>query len=218
MIVKQKFKDFITCQIEELGRYDAMRPDGHVYEFHLHSERVATMMKAFAVKMGMGDDMAEALYWATLPHDIGKMKLSVNIWDSVDKPTEEQKLLRRTHTTTGIQIMRDEFGDECDNNTFLALTLDIMENHHECIDGTGFIGKTGDQLSREVLMACICDAFDGWSIARPHFSEQRDISPKGVIHRMESEKNGHFDTNLLKTFKEIVLCSSKPYLSPPLSY
>jgi putative nucleotidyltransferase with HDIG domain len=211
MVIDKKHKDFITSQMANLAAYNARRPKDHVYEFHLHSERVAQTMRQLAKKMGYDDMTAESLYWATLPHDIGKMSLPVEIWDLQDRPTEEEKAIRRTHTSLGVEMVRKEFGEECKTSPFLRLMIDIMHDHHETLDGKGFLGKKADTLSQEVRMACICDAFDGWSVRRPNFAEDRDLSPQGVIRRMENEKAGQFDTKILNSFKEIVLCSSKSY-------
>lgn len=205
MVVEQHYKDFITDQIEKLATYNARRKKPNIYEFHLHSERVAQSTKSLSAKMGYDDDMQDALYWATLPHDIGKMVLPLNIWDKDEKPSDAIKNERRAHTSLGIDIIRAEFGNECDTSPFLKLLIDIMSNHHECMDGSGYHGKTGDDLTQEVRMACICDAFDGYSVFRPHFGN-RDISPKAVINRMEIEKAGQFDPDILKVFKDIKLC------------
>ena len=78
-----------------------------------------------------------------------------------------------------------------------------MSNHHECLDGSGFQGKTEADLSDEVKIVCICDAFDGWSVKRPHFGD-RDVSPPAVIDRMRHEKAGQFDEKLLNLFENIV--------------
>lgn len=197
-------KFFIEQQMKNLAVYDSMRPAGHVYEFDLHSKRVATNISLLGKACGYDDNACTALYWATLPHDIGKTMLPAKIWDMDEKPDETQKRERRSHTWRGVQIVRETFGHECDTDPFLRLMIDIMENHHETMDGKGFLGKSGEQLSTEVRMACICDAFDGWSTARPHFHE-RDISAKGVIHRMKTEKAGQFDEYLLKKFETIVV-------------
>lgn len=204
MFVNDNYKKFITKQIDALSKYDALRPDNHVYEFHLHSERVAQSMKKLSIKMGNDKDISDALYWATLPHDIGKILLPIQIWDLDDKPTEHQRNERRSHTWQGIEIIKNEFGKACNLDPFLMLLIDIMKNHHEAIDGSGHHKITGDHMSQEVRMVCICDAFDGYSIKRPHFGD-RDISPESVIKRMEVEKSGQFDLQILEKFKETVL-------------
>jgi HD-GYP domain-containing protein (c-di-GMP phosphodiesterase class II) len=213
MVVTDIHKKFIKTQIQNLADYDSLRPLGHVYEFHLHSQRVANSMKALAIKMGYDASMADALYWATLPHDIGKTSLPGSIWDLDDKPTDDERHERRSHTWRGVEIVRADFGDTCDHDPFLKMMIDIMNNHHENCDGSGYLGKTTKDLSTEVLMACICDAFDGYSVHRPHF-QNRDISSKAVIQRMTIEKAGQFDNQILKSFEEILPCQSRPYSSP----
>lgn len=204
MIATPRYIDFINQQLEDLKHYDSLRPNGHVYEFHHHSQRVANSMRQLATKMGYETDMADALYWATLPHDIGKMALDVSIWDMSEKPNDIEKSARRKHTKLGVDIIHKNFGEECSSDPFLRAMIDIMENHHEHCNGTGYMGKTTSDLSEIVRMACICDAFDGYSVYRPHFGD-RDVSPSAVINRMEVEKAGQFDPHILSIFKELQL-------------
>ena len=210
MIVEKRFKDFIERQMMMLADYDSLRPKGHVYEFHLHSNRVALSMKQLAKSLGYNDDMANALYWATRPHDIGKMRMPVKIWDTGKKPSDELKEIRREHALLSAEIFRDEFGEECKTDPFLRLLIDLAEKHHETLDGNGFLGLEAQDLSREVRMICICDAFDGWSVKREHFND-RDLSAKAVLKRMKTEKAGQFDTEILKSFEKVVLCQSKSF-------
>jgi HD-GYP domain-containing protein (c-di-GMP phosphodiesterase class II) len=205
MVVLDAHKNIISYLIEKLGRYDARRPDGHPYEFHTHSKRVALSVQDLARAMGYDDNMCETLYWATLPHDVGKISLPVAIWDLENKPTDEQRTERRTHTQLGVDILSEEFGNDFETDPFLRLCHDITLYHHETLDKKGPLEIDAGILSQEVRMACICDAFDGWSVSRPHFDD-RDISPAAVIHRMETEKAGQFDPDILQIFKELKSC------------
>lgn len=186
-----------------LAAYDALRPAGHPYEFHLHSMRVADNMRDLAMEMDMDIDRVRTLYNATFAHDIGKRLLPIKIWDVAGKPDEETRKARRAHTSMGVRIVDDTFGDD-NHDPFLDLMRDLMQNHHEAMDGSGWLGKTGDQLSLEARMLCVCDAFDGYSVWRPHFGT-RDISPKAVLHRMGVEKAGQFDADILAVFKKVKL-------------
>ena len=202
MVVSNAHKNFIEGQMQLLADYDAQRPVGHAYEFHLHSRRVAESVRELAKAYGLAEDECDILYWATLPHDIGKTALPVSIWDMDDKPSDEIKDERRSHTNKGAGIVRAHFGDECHDNPFLQLMMDIMMNHHEHLDGSGYQGKTDTDLSIHVQLVCICDAFDGYSIHRPHF-EERDLSPQSVINRMKFEKSGQYNLELLNLFETI---------------
>ncbi|HEY8963893.1 MAG TPA: HD domain-containing protein [Alphaproteobacteria bacterium] len=195
------FTQFIQDELHQLEEYDAQRPAGHPYAFHEHVQRVANAMRDLAT--AMNHPQVEELYLASLAHDAGKRLLPVGIWDTDGKPSDKIRKQRRRHTTLGVKIVDDTFGKD-NHDPFLDLLRDLMQNHHEAINGTGWLGKEYDDLSLEARMLCVCDAFDGYSVWRPHFKD-RDISPKAVIHRMEIEKEGQFDAEILNIFKKIKL-------------
>ena len=198
---------FISAHIDVLEAYDKLRPEGHPYEFHLHSRRVADNAKALALALGWSEDEAISLYWATLAHDFGKMRLPVDLWDSEGKPTPQIKAARRSHTLTGFRFIEEEFNDIA-HHPFIAFMAEITLRHHEFIDGSGYLGLKGDEMSLPVRIVSIVDAFDGWSTWRPHFKD-RDISPQGVITRMRTEKAGKFDEEIMDVFEKLVLESDK---------
>jgi putative two-component system response regulator len=203
---KNIFVPIIERWAGALRDYDALRPAGHPYPFDEHALRVATEVQGFAAFLGADRDRATILYWATLPHDIGKTALPVSIWDSKDKPSQEEKEQRRQHVEKGLDIL-DQAARQLNANDhpFIKLTRRIMENHHEALDGSGLFKKTAPELDLIDRISCICDSFDGWSVKRPHFGD-RDISPHGVITRMEDEKAGQFDPDLLTLFKRYKGC------------
>jgi len=195
--------DFIDREIDMLAEYDAKRPPGHPYEFHRHVRRVADDMQALALAMGMTPERATELRRATLVHDAGKRLLPPNIWDVKDKPTEIVRRQRRNHTMLGVQLL-NEFMGEDNHDPKVELVRDLMKHHHEAMNGTGWLGLKAEQLSTEARMLCICDAFDGYSTWRPHFGE-RDISMRGVLHRMGVEKAAQFDPEIMKIFTKMKL-------------
>ncbi|MCE7886322.1 MAG: HD domain-containing protein [Alphaproteobacteria bacterium PRO2] len=194
------FKPFILKEMDLLAEFDAQRPAGITYIFHQHAERVAHDVEKTCLSMGLSKNVARNMYWATLPHDCGKRMLPVSIWDQEDKPDGELKRLRRTHTELGAQIVEDELGDVA--HPFKTLMTEIILNHHEQMDGEGYRGLSAEQLSMPVRLAAIVEAFDGWSISRPHYGG-RDITIPAVLKRMREEKAEHFDEKLLKAFTEM---------------
>ncbi len=192
---------FITEELEKLKIYGGQRPKDSKYIFHEHAERVAQNMKKTCLHMGLSDLAAENMYWALLPHDIGKRTLPIDIWDKVEKPSDELKRQRRSHTTLGAEIAREKLA--AIDHPFKDLMIDIMLNHHEEMDGSGYQGLPGDQLSAPVRLAAIVEAYDGWRIWRPHYGK-RDISIPGVLERMRTEKGpDFFDMELFESFAEM---------------
>ena len=205
---------YITTQLEELKAFDARRqqwvtanmPKNYymTYKFYDHAHRVSSDVKATAEHMGLSKNACENLYWAMLPHDIGKKLLPVNIWDVLEKPEDDIKHLRRSHTELGAKIVNDTLKIK---HPFVDLMLDIMLNHHEQIDGKGFRGLMGDEISTPVRLAAIVEGFDGWSTRRPHFGG-RDITVPSVLKRMREEKGATmFDMDLMAAFSEMKLKS-----------
>ncbi len=211
-----KVRAFIDEQMAALKSFDAKReawvaenlPSSYhmTYYFHDHARRVAEDMRRTAKHMGLSDPAAENLYLAMLPHDIGKKLLPLHIWDTIEKPENDLKTLRRSHTELGISIA--DKGLAGVSHPFIDLMKDIMLNHHEQMDGGGFLGKTGDELSAPVRLACIIESFDGYSIARPHFGK-RDITVSGVLSRMrESKGAAMYDMDMFEAFAAMKLAET----------
>lgn len=203
--IGNRFRAFIAEQLEALALYDQQRQDTSgadiTYIFHEHAQRVAENVKRTCAHMGLGDLVAENMYWAVLAHDIGKRLLPVELWDQEEKPSGKLKKVRRTHTLLGAQIVEEMFADI--EHPFKDLMMDIMRYHHEQMDGNGTHGIAGDQLSAPVRLAAIVEAYDGWRIWRPHFDD-RDISPLGVLKRMREEKGAEiFDMDLFESFAQV---------------
>ena len=199
--IGERIHAFITEQMNALEQLDAQRPDDITYVFHEHSERVAENVKRTCLHMGLGELVAENMYWAVLPHDIGKSRLPADIWDQEEKPDSRVKQYRRTHTLLGAQIVEELLHDI--DHPFKDLMIDIMRYHHEHMDGSGTIGIQGSELSAPVRLAAIVEAYDGWRIWRPHYGD-RDISPSGVLKRMREEKGEDiFDMELFESFAKM---------------
>ena len=196
-----KFRPFIEEQLKELKTFDEQRPEDITYIFHQHAKRVAADVKNTCLYMGLGDNVANNMYWALLPHDIGKKELPVRIWDTEGKPDRGLKALRRTHTTLGASIVVEHFKGT--KHPFKDLMIDIMLHHHEQMDSFGTLGIPADKLSQPAQLAAIVEAFDGWRIFRPHYGD-RDISIPGVLKRMREEKGkAFFNMELFEAFADM---------------
>ncbi len=199
--IGNRIRNFIEDQMAELKVYDDKRPGDHTYIFHEHAERVAQNMKKTCLHMKLGNLVAENMYWAILPHDIGKKNMPVDLWDKEEKPTNQLKKFRRTHTLLGAQITQEYLHDI--DHPMKDLIIDIQIKHHGQMDGQGPNNTPAEAMSKPVRLAAIVEAYDGWRIWRPHYGE-RDISIKGVLNRMREEKGAEiFDMELFEAFAEM---------------
>jgi HD-GYP domain-containing protein (c-di-GMP phosphodiesterase class II) len=210
--VTRAIKTFIESSLLALKEYDERRREwvkenlpGHyrtTYWFYEHSRRAAKNIHKTALHIGLSPRAAQNLHDAMLAHDFGKLQLPVDLWDMIDKPGDDIKKKRRRHTELGVQMVRDALPYE---HPFIDLMVDIMLNHHEQMDGNGYRGIAGSQLSKPVRLASIVEAYDGWRTWRPHYGG-RDITAAGVIERMRNEKAAaFFDMNLFEGFAEAMM-------------
>ncbi|MCB1682346.1 MAG: HD domain-containing protein [Rhodospirillales bacterium] len=199
-VCQKSFRPYIEDQLQKLAAFDARRPKETTYIFHEHARRVAQDVKNACLHLHLGDAVANNMYWAILIHDIGKMQLPIEIWDKAEKPSEQMKAFRRTHTRLGADSFSRHFAHI--EHPFKDLALEIMRYHHEQMDGMGTEKLPAEALSPPVRLAAIVEAFDGWSIPRPHFGK-RDVKPPAVLKRMKTEKAHMFDAELLESFAEM---------------
>lgn len=216
-VFEQIIKPFVQDQINDMAAYDRKRqarnPGMEIkYIFHEHAERVAQDVRKVAARMGQPEHVQEAMYWAMLAHDLGKKTLPVEIWDSVGRPSPEHKALQRTHAERGLAVLDEGLGTL--EHPLLNLMRDVMNNHHENLDGSGPHGLTADQISMPVRLCCIVEGYDGYTIERPHDKfEPKDRSPASVLERMRSDpKMGAkmFDMELFEMFAAMKLENQAP--------
>lgn len=210
-VCQEQFKPFIEECIGKLAAVDQARidayetPDNKIYYiFHEHAERAANTVKDAALHFGLGDNVANNLYWATLAHDAGKTRVPIEDWAETDgPPPADVKERRRMHTDLGVQMVEERFKGI--DHPFKALLIDMIKNHHERLDGKGKLGLKGDEISGPVRILQIVEDLDGGMMPRKHYiTEGRDLSAPAVMERMRAKKYEWFDKRMFDGLDEMV--------------
>ena len=191
---------YIEECLTELDEYDEKRDLKSDYLFHRHAFDAADDVAQTALELGLGEKVANNLYYATLIHDIGKMDLDAEIWDYEDSPTPEIKAEKRSHVDHGAQQLRNDFAGQ--DHPFLDLAADIMANHHTQLNQL----KDGETLSNPARLVAIVEDYDGRSHLRAHHIKMglsNDIP--SVLARQEEKCDGWFDADMYSAFKAIKL-------------
>lgn len=129
-----------------------------------HSERVAKYSEMIARKMGYSDDDAKTLYIMALMHDVGKIGIPDAIINKPGALTDEEFKIIKSHPVIGADILKEV--DAFEKISEIAL------NHHERVDGKGYPnGLTGNEISDEVAIVSVADAYDAMTSRRSY----RDI-------------------------------------------
>src|SRR3984957_3157550 len=126
-----------------------------------HSERVSRGAAMIARQIGMRADRAEAIKYAGMLHDVGKLGVPTKVPQKTGPLTEEEFAAIQLHPMRGLEIVR-EIG-------FLNEALAGIMHHHEKIDGTGYpMGFAGDEIPEFARVIAVADAFDSMTSNRSY--------------------------------------------------
>jgi hypothetical protein len=126
-----------------------------------HSERVSRGSVMIAQEIGMHGERVEALRYAGMLHDVGKLGVPTKVLQKTGKLTEEEYAAIQLHPMRGLDIVR-EIG-------FLDEALAGIMHHHERIDGRGYpMGLAGDEIPEFARVLAVADAFDSMTSTRSY--------------------------------------------------
>ncbi|MDR2164044.1 MAG: HD-GYP domain-containing protein [Zoogloeaceae bacterium] len=157
---------------------------------YMHSVAVSALMIALARQMQFSEEDMRDIGLAGLIHDIGKMKVPLEILNKNGKLTDEEFAVMKSHPRLGYEILK-----EC--GTVSEKVMDVCLSHHEKLDGSGYPNHLrGDAVSRFARMGAVCDVYDAITSERPY---KNGWDPAESLHKM-SEWHGHFDMYLFRAF------------------
>jgi HD superfamily phosphohydrolase YqeK len=126
-----------------------------------HSDRVSRGSVMIAREIGMHGERVEALRFAGMLHDVGKLGVPTKVLQKTGKLTEEEYAAIQLHPMRGLDIVR-EIG-------FLDEALAGIMHHHERIDGRGYpMGLAGDEIPEFARVLAVADAFDSMTSTRSY--------------------------------------------------
>ena len=126
-----------------------------------HSERVSRGSVMIAREIGMRAERVEAIRYAGMLHDVGKLGVPTSVLQKNGSLTDDEYASIQLHPMRGLDIVR-EIG-------FLDEALAGIMHHHERIDGRGYpMGLAGDEIPEFARVLAVADAFDAMTSTRSY--------------------------------------------------
>jgi len=120
----------------------------------LHSLRVCVLALALGRHLGYGPETLNILGIGALLHDIGKLRIPLDILDKPEALTRDEFEIMKQHVPNGLKILESAEG-------FSAHALEVVGRHHERYNGNGYaFGLSGDTIGEFGLISAIVDTYD----------------------------------------------------------
>lgn len=118
-----------------------------------HSQRVAQIAEAIAIRMGLSPEDVETLRMAARLHDVGKIGMSNTLLYKPGKFDDEERAQFQAHPTLGANLVR--------SFRLFAEGQDLIRYHHERYDGTGYPSRlAGEEIPLGSRIMCVADSLD----------------------------------------------------------
>ncbi|HXW87069.1 MAG TPA: HD-GYP domain-containing protein [Streptosporangiaceae bacterium] len=155
-----------------------------------HGDRVSRGAVMIARKIGMSSARTEAIKFAGMLHDVGKLGVPTQVLQKTGPLTEDEFAAIQLHPMRGLEIVR-EIG-------FLFEALNGIMHHHERIDGRGYpMGLAGHEIPEFARVIAVADAFDSMTTTRS-YREAKSIDL--AIAELRQGAGSQFDPVVVEAF------------------
>ena len=171
-----------------------------------HIKRLSHLAASLYQKLGRTESEVEAIQYASIMHDVGKIGVPDTILLKPGKLDGNEWEIMKLHTTIGGKIL------EASSSKFLQFGEIIARTHHEKWDGSGYPkGLHGNEIPVAGRVTTVVDVFDALTSKRPYRKDPFTIGQAFNIIR--KGKGIHFDPDIVDTFlsmrNEIVKIQAK---------
>jgi len=156
-----------------------------------HSLNVAVLAMGLAESLGCRPKEIRAIGVAGLLHDIGKIRIPLEVLTKPGKLNEEERAIMNAHPIDGARVIMQSEED-------LGMAAAVAYEHHVMLDGGGYPVM---HYKRDCAMASrlvhVCDVYDALSTKRPY----RDAWPsEKTMSYLEERAGMEFDPELVAAF------------------
>ncbi len=126
-----------------------------------HSINVGYMAAQICLDREICKADAQQVVKGALLHDIGKIFVPTYILEKRETLTPEEYEIIKQHPSNGVMLLKNLIPSLATD-----IILDIVENHHERCDGSGYYKKTDLSFYSQLIHAI--DAYDALTSDRPY--------------------------------------------------
>jgi HD-GYP domain-containing protein (c-di-GMP phosphodiesterase class II) len=188
----EPFFHYLSKGIKELSSMVKNVEEKDIYT-HNHGDRVRDYSLKIAKILGLSSDRLENIVFASLCHDVGKVFVPNEVLNKPGTLTEEEFDLIKKHPVDGAKMAQGTFMENLD---------EIIAQHHERIDGSGYpYGLKGDEILLEAKIIALADSFDAMTSDR---SYRKAMEMEVAFKELKSLSGIHYDEKVVQALEEVL--------------
>lgn len=161
-----------------------------------HQRRVSELAVAIARELGLPEEKIHGIHLAAIIHDLGKIQVPAEILTKPGKLSDIEFMLMKTHPQAGYDILKDV--------DFPWPIADIVRQHHERLDGSGYPqGLKDGQILLESRIMAVADVVEAMASHRPY---RPTLGIEAALQEIERGRGRAYDPAVvdacLKLFRE----------------
>ena len=160
-----------------------------------HTRRVATLAVQLGEQLHLPPARLRLLALGGLLHDMGKLAVPDAILNKPGKLTDDEFAIIKGHPVAGRELLNELGG-------FPDLVLDLVESHHERLDGRGYPNRAkAGKLDLEVRILTVADVYDALTADRVY----REAWPiERALALLDEDTGSAFDALCVGALKAVV--------------
>jgi HD-GYP domain-containing protein (c-di-GMP phosphodiesterase class II) len=160
----------------------------------MHCQRVADLSKKIAMRLGVSDLEAQAIYHAARVHDLGKITVPSSILHKPGKLVQAEMNLIRLHPEAGIAVVEEL--------AFPWPVHEVILQHHERLDGKGYPGGLrGEDISFAARVVMVADVVEAMATHRP-YRPALGIAP--ALQEINAGKGIRYDSAVVEACVDVL--------------
>jgi len=152
-----------------------------------HSRKVAAISGILAEKLGYSEEERSIIEQAALYHDLGKDEVPKAILNKPGALTAAEFEIIKLHTSAGHKQLADAAH-------ILSIAAIAAHEHHEKIDGSGYIGLSGHNIHPIARLISVADVFDALLATRVY---KPSWSVATITEYMQEQSGKQFDREIV---------------------
>ena len=168
---------------------------GYQDDISFYTKQVYLQLQKNYPEYGITDEEIASVAHLAPIHDIGKIKVPIEILNKNGKLTDEEMNVVKQHPLVGAAMTR-RFPEGVITEKLNQYSYEICRHHHERYDGSGYPdGLKGNAIPMCAQVVGIVDAYDALINDRPY---KRKYEPEEAIRMISNGECGAFSKKLIQ--------------------